>query len=174
VANWTTPRTWPDAYLVGASDLNQQVRDNLTALYDAQHDVAPPRTQTTPRTNWTATSISAAYGAGKFFTTDFEWESDGSTYVVEFFCPLVQRGTTSMSVVLIEGTTGTGITVLGVVSGANAPVFSKFYYTPISGLRSLNVVGVVDAGTGAFQCGNGGSTLTAYSPAYLRVTGAPI
>lgn len=170
---WTTPRTWTEAYLVGASDLNQHLRDNLTALYDAQHDVATRKTQTTPRTNWTATSIANAYSAGKFFDSDLSWTADGSTYVVEFYCPLVQRGTTSMTVVLIDGT-GTGITVLGVVSSGNAPVYAKFYYTPVAGARTLNVVGVVDAGTGAFQCGNGGTGLTSYSPAYLRVTGQPI
>jgi hypothetical protein len=173
VAVWTTPRTWTEAYLVGSADLNQQLRDNTTALYDAQHDVASRVTQTTPR-NWAATTtIAAAYSAGKFFGSDLSWTADGSTYVVEFFCPLVQQGTTSMTVVLIDGT-GTGISVLGVVSSGNASVFAKYYYTPVSGPRTLNVVGVVDAGTGAFQCGNGGTGLTSYAPAYLRVTGAPI
>ena len=173
MAVWTTPRTWTEAYLVGSSDLNQQLRDNMTALYDAQHDVVARVTQTTPRTNWAATTIAGAYTAGKFFGSDLSWTADGSSYVVEFFCPLVQQGTTSTTVALIDGT-GTGITILGVVSSGNAPVYAKYYYTPVSGPRTLNVVGVVDAGTGAFQCGNGGTGLTSYSPAYLRLTGVPI
>jgi hypothetical protein len=153
--------------------MNQQVRDNLQSLYDAQHDVVTRVTQTTPRTNWTATTIATAYTAGKFFSSDLSWTADGSSYVVEFFCPLVQQGTTSTTVALIDGT-GTGITILGVVSAGSGPVYSKFYYTPVAGARTLNVVGVVDAGTGAFQCGNGGTTLTSYSPSFLRVTGVPI
>jgi len=173
VAVWTTPRTWTEAYLVGAADMNQQVRDNLQALYDAQHDVVTRVSQTTPRTNWTATTIATAYTAGKFFGTDLSWTADGSSYVVEFFCPLVQQGTTSTTVALIDGT-GTGITILGVVSNGSGAVYAKHYYTPVAGARTLNVVGVVDAGTGAFQCGNGGTTLTSYSPAFLRVTGVPI
>jgi len=170
---WTTPRTWTEAQLVGAADLNQHVRDNFQSLYDAQHDVVSRVTQTTPRTNWTATTAATAYSAGKFFGSDLSWTADGSTYVVEFFCPFVQKGTTSTTIALIEGT-GTQVAILGVVSGASSPVYAKYYYTPTAGARTLNVVAVVDAGTGALQCGSGGTSLTSYAPAWLRATGSPI
>ena len=37
---WTTPRTWADGYVVTGADLNEQVRDNLTALKSDTTDAA--------------------------------------------------------------------------------------------------------------------------------------
>lgn len=172
MANWTTPRTWPDAYLVGASDLNQQLRDNMTALYDTQHDVAPRVTRVTP--NYTMHVGANASGAAEVFS-DFSWSSDGSPVVVEFFCGAAQAVTNQAAIVLTDGT-GTIITVLGIVNaGSTVPVFAKYYYLPVAGTRTLNVVGVVaSGGSGTVFVGNGGTSVTSYPPAYLRVYGQPI
>lgn len=168
MAIWSTPRTWIEAQLVGAADMNQHVRDNLTSLYDAQHDVAARKTIVSPYT-----MVSAASGGEVF--SDFTWTADGSSYVVEFFAGAVTAVTSAATIILTNGN-GTILTVLGIVSaGATVPVFSKYYYTPAAGTATLNVVGVFGAGGGGtIQAGNGGATLTSYPPAYLRVTGVPI
>ena len=54
---WTTPRTWSDAEVVGAAEMNQHVRDNFTALYD--------RTINAPATHYeTSNSVSISTGTG--------------------------------------------------------------------------------------------------------------
>lgn len=172
MANWTTPRTWPDAYVVGSSDLNQQLRDNLTALYDSQHDVAQRKTAVS---NYTMHVGTSAAGATEVFGTDMSWTADGSSYTVEFFCAGAAAVTNPARICLTDGT-GVILTVLAEISaGATVPVLARFQYTPAAGARTLNVVGVVaSGGSGTIYAGTGGSTVTSYPPAYLRVFGVPI
>lgn len=174
MATWTTPRTWPEAYLVGSADLNQHLRDNLQALYDAQHDVASRVTYIGP-TAYTMHVGSSASGGPELFSTDFSWTSDGSSYIVEFFCASATCATNPARICLTDGT-GAIITVLAEISaGTTQSVFARYWYTPASGARALNVVGVVaTGGSGSINAGNGGSTVTSYPPAYLRVYGVPI
>lgn len=166
MATWTTPRTWTEAYLVGASDLNQHLRDNLTALYDAQHDVAARKTFATGTYNM----VNAVNGAEMF--SDFTWTSDGSSCIVEFFCPSATATGGAAAIHLTNGS-GTSIAVLAAVgSGLTMPVFAQYYYTPAAGSVTLNVVGVYGGSAGTMLGGLVGAVT--YAPAYLRVYGQPV
>ena len=174
---WTTPST----AVAGSTELtaalwNEQVRDNLNALYGPVRRIAHIERTTTYTVS--ATTLAAA---ADVFSSDLTFTADGtSKYLIEFYCQRFVTGAADQFVFvnLVDGS-GTGLGslagVLNVSSTTYAPAFARVFYQPAAGSFSINVRATKSGGAdGAIYGGSGGTGATSAFPMYLSVYGPPL
>jgi hypothetical protein len=174
---WTTPGTATAGSVLTAAFWNTQVRDNTNALYGTIRRIAYQE-RTTDYTS-TATTIASATNV---FSSNVTFTADGtSKYLVEFYCPRYLTSTTAdagFGLHLTDGgNNGLGLlSSIGVANGdsARTSVLARVYYLFSAGAISINLRGVIGAGTGTINAGSGGATTASYFPAYLAVYGPPL
>ena len=172
---WTTPGTAAAGDVLTAAFWNEQVRDNTNALYNTIRRLAY-QTHTGNRTGITGTTF--ATGTNVFNSTA-DFTADGtSAYLVEFFVPLCFHvgGGNQISFVMTDG--GTAISLMAIMaaagSGDGGPVFTRFYWTPAAGSRTLNARCLVNAHEAQLYMGTGTGGASSYLPGYLAVYGPPL
>ena len=173
---WTTPSTAVAGSTLSAAFWNEQVRDNLNALYGPVRRIAHIERTTTYTVS--ATTLAAA---ADVFSSDLTFTADGtSKYLIEFYCQRFETGTANQFVFvnLVDGS-GTGLGslagVLNVSSTTYAPAFARVFYQPAAGSFSINVRATKSGGAdGAIYGGSGGTGATSAFPMYLSVYGPPL
>lgn len=107
---WTSPHTWVDGELVGASGLNTHVRDNLNALMNPNNF----NLQTNAAFSTTATTFIT------LTSTALVVQGGGPVLIGGRFSILVSNFNTGMVVLDVDGTQST------IYSGGNSPSFVGF------------------------------------------------
>lgn len=134
--------------------------------------------QTKSATNYDITA-SVVTSATDVFASDITWTADGtSTYIVEFYCPVIFTGnvTGARCQTHLVNAAGASLVMLSEIGQGNttnstravAPTFARYYYLPSAGSTSINVrvIFVTSAsGSAALQLDGG------QAPAYLAVFG---
>lgn len=93
---------------------------------------------------------------------------DGSTIVIiETNITFVTQGTTFITIVLYDGSTCIGRIA---ITGVRAPIYMRHRLTPSAAAHTYSVRAFVDAGTGTYNSGAGGTA--AYMPSFIRQTKA--
>ena len=153
------------------------VMNDVISLYNASRQLGyTTRTDINGGSVLTATTFATA---AEFFASDVTWTADGtSSYLVEFFIPLVYFTAASQSAqihISNGGSTSYGFGYLEGPATFGHSMMVKRIITPSAGSTSVNVRIVKGGGTGGLNVYAGpGAATTDYTPAYLRVTSADV
>ena len=173
---FVTPTNVTVGSVLTASKYNQEVVDNIDALYGTVKRFAFNE-RTIDLTNINTGVVSTATEV----FTDLSFTSLAATaYLIEFYTPRLVPGNTNDSAIFAHLCTGSG-TALGVMAAVSSashsgttPILARTFYTPGAGTTTLNIRCTVTGAAGALRAGSGGTSQTSYFPAYLAVYGPPL
>lgn len=132
-------------------------------LYPPGYELA--YTQKTSDTSIAATTSAASDTVVTASAVTF----DGSTTaILEFWCPFVVRGTTTINVQFFDGSTAIG-GAIG-ITGTVSPLTIRTRITPSAAAKTYSVRAFVDAGTGTVKGGN--AAAGANLPCFIRIVKA--
>jgi hypothetical protein len=127
-------------------------------------------------TNYTVDQTTIA-SAPDIFSSDITWVSDGSPYLIEFFCPRYISANTNSSyinVFLVDGS-GADLGQMGLLfnnstTGLQFPVHLTYFYTPNSGVAASVNIRATYAAAATNVLGGGAAGAGQLVPMFLRVS----
>lgn len=154
-ATWTTPATWSNSVLVGATDLNTHVRDNMDYLFTRPRTVSNSNAAADVTT--TSTSFTDVDGAGSEFTISVA--TNGGRLMIGFTGSMnISGGSTAYRGYLDVDVDGTR---LGGDDG-----LMLFYYPYNGNVSFVVVTGVLSVATHTvklqWKTSNAANTVTCY------------